>query len=476
MTNSHYDAVIVGSGPNGLSAAIQLAKAGKSVLVIEGKDTPGGGTRSAELTLPGFIHDVCSAMHPLGVASPFFRSLPLAQNGLEWVYSPSEVAHPLDDGTAVMTERSLVATSQGLGRDALAYRLLMGPHLSDWRSIVDQLLGPFRLPARPLSYAWFGLQALLPAALLAKIVFREQRAKAMFAGHAAHSMMPLEWPGTAGFGLMMALLGHAVGFPMARGGSQRIPDALIACLRSLGGEVVTGQWVDSLDALPDADQILFDLTPRQINRIAGKRLPRWYRRQLDHYRYGVGVFKVDFALDGPIPWKAKEVLRAATVHLGGTMEEIAAAERATWRGEHPERPFVLLAQQSLFDPTRAPQGKQTVWSYCHVPNGSTVDMTRQIEEQIERFAPGFRGRILAKHITNSREMEQYNPNYIGGDINGGVQDLRQFFTRPVARLIPYSTPNDRLYICSSSTPPGGGVHGMCGFYAAKAANTRHMVK
>jgi phytoene dehydrogenase-like protein len=467
-----YDAVVVGAGPNGLAAGITLARAGKSVLLLEAKETIGGGTRSAELTLPGFVHDICSALHPLGVASPFFRGLPLAQYGLDWIFPPAALAHPLDDGTAVLVEGAVEETAANLGSDAAAYRRLMGPLVANWQGLLNDLLGPLRFPAHPFLMARFGLAALLPAATLARAVFRGERARAVFAGMASHAMIPLSRPGTAAFGLVLGLVAHGVGWPIARGGSQRIADALGAHLRALGGEIVTGRPVRSISDLPGAQVTLFDITPRQLVQIADEQLPAGYRRALSRFRYGPGVFKVDYALDGPIPWRAEGCLRAGTVHVGGTLEEISAAEAAIWRGGYPERPFVLVAQQSLFDSTRAPAGKHTVWAYCHVPPGSTADMTARIEAQIERFAPGFQDRILARSTHTAAEMEAYNPNYVGGDINAGVQDLRQLFTRPVARLDPYSTPVRGLYLCSSSTPPGGGVHGMCGYHAARVALRR----
>jgi phytoene dehydrogenase-like protein len=464
-----YDAVVVGSGPNGLAAAITLAQAGFSVLVYEAKSTVGGGTRSAELTLPGFVHDICSAIHPLGVGSPFFRSLPLSQYGLEWIHPSVPLAHPFDDGRAAVLDRSIDKTCDTLEQDGNAYRDLMEPLVSDWDKLADGLLGPLRLPSHPIAMARFGLSAIRSANGLARRLFKGKRARGLFAGLAAHSIMPLDHMITAAIGLVLGILGHAVGWPMPRGGSQKIADALSGYLRSLGGEIITDTLIESIDQLPTARVVLLDVTPRQLLRMAGHRLPAGYRRRLEGYRYGPGVFKVDLALTGPIPWKAKECTGAGTVHLGGTIDEIAHSERMMWEGRHPERPYVLVAQHSLFDPSRAPEGKHTVWAYCHVPNGSTFDMTERVEAQIERFATGFRDLILARSTMSPIEFEEYNPNYIGGDINGGIQDLWQLFTRPVARMVPYSTPIKGLYICSSSTPPGGGVHGMCGYHAARAA-------
>ena len=470
----NYDAVVIGSGPNGLAAAITLAQAGKSVVVFEAKDTIGGGSRTKELTLPGFKHDICSAIHPLGLASPFFRALPLEQYGLEWIQPPAALAHPLDDGTAMVLERSIEATTETLGCDAAAYSHLMTPLVEHWQTLADTLLGPLRpqMLQHPFLLAPFGLNAIRSAESLAKQLFRGERARAIFAGMAAHSFLPLEHSLSAAFGIMLGLFGHGVGWPIPRGGSQAIVDALAAYLRSLGGEIVTGVEVTSIEMLPAAHALLFDVTPRQLLRIAGNHLPQGYRHSLEHYRYGPGVFKIDYALDGPIPWKADECLRAGTVHLGGTLSEVMLSERQISKGIPAEKPFVLLAQQSLFDPTRAPDGKHTVWAYSHIPNGSTFDMTERVDAQIERFAPGFQDRILAKNVIPPNALEVYNANYIGGDINGGVADLLQFFTRPTIRLNPYTTPNKRIYICSSSTPPSGGVHGMCGYYAAKAALQR----
>lgn len=468
------DAIVAGSGPNGLAAAIELARSGHSVQVREAETTIGGGVRSAETTLPGFVHDFGSAIHPLGVASPFMRSLDLEAHGLQWVHPLAPLAHPLDDGSAAVLERSIRATGETLGPDARAYRRLMEPLVAHWDAIVDDVLAPPRPPRHPLVMARLGLYGMRSARGLAESLFQGEHAQALFGGMGAHSFLPLEQTPSAGFGLMLAVLGHAVGWPFPRGGAQCLTDALAHHLRSLGGEIVTGERVESMDQLSGARAVLFDVTPRQLVHIAGSRLPRGYRRKLEGYRYGPGVCKVDFALDGPIPWTAAECLRAGTVHLGGTLAEIAQAEREVAAGGHPEKPFVLLAQQSLFDSTRAPAGKHTVWAYCHVPNGSTVDMTDRIERQIERFAPGFRDRILAKHTSSPADLQRQDANLVGGDINGGIQDWRQFYTRPSLRIVPYSTPARDLYICSSSTPPGGGVHGMCGYYAARAALRRSL--
>jgi phytoene dehydrogenase-like protein len=465
------DAVVVGSGPNGLAAAIALAEAGLAVRVLEGEETIGGGCRSAELTLPGFTHDVCSAVHPLAVASPFLRRLPLAAHGVEWVYPPAELAHPFDDGTAAVLERSLEATAAGLGEDGDRYRRLIAPLASGSDALLEALLGPIRPPRHPLAVARFSTRALMPAASVAGR-FSGVRARALFAGAAAHSMLPLERRPSAAFGLVLCLLAHTAGWPFARGGSQAIADALAEHLRSLGGEIETGRAVRSLAELGRAAPVLLDVTPRQLVALGGDRLPARYRAKLARYRYGPGVFKLDWALDGPIPWRAPECARAATVHLGATLEEIAVSERAVWRGEIAERPFVILAQQSLFDASRAPGGKHTAWAYCHVPNGSGVDVGARIEAQVERFAPGFRETILARSAMGPAELEAHNPNNVGGDINGGAADLRQMLARPVASFSPYSTPLEGVYLCSASTPPGGGVHGMCGYHAALAALRR----
>ncbi len=463
------DAIVVGSGPNGLAAAITLAQAGVQVQVLEARATVGGGMRTLELTEPGFRHDICSAIHPLGIGSPFFRSLPLADHGLRWIQPPIPLAHPLDHDAAATLSKELDETVCALGEDGAAWRRLMAPLVADWDRFAPDLLGPLPLPRHPLALARFGLRALLPATLLANRWFADEATKALFAGLAAHAMLPLTKPATSAFGLVLGILGHRFGWPLPRGGSQQIADALAAYLRSLGGEIVTDCEVKSLNELPPARAVMLDVTPRQLLRLAGDRLPAGYRRQLARYRYGMGVFKIDYALAGPAPWRAAACRHAGAVHVGGTLAEIAAAERAVWRGQSPDRPFVLVAQQSLFDDTRAPAGQHTLWAYCHTPHGSTIDMTDAIEAQIERFAPGFRDLIIARAQHNSAEMEAYNPNYVGGDINGGVQDLGQMWTRPTPRWNPYSTPIAGVYLCSSSTPPGGGVHGMCGYHAAQAA-------
>jgi phytoene dehydrogenase-like protein len=473
MATHDYDAVVIGSGPNGLAAAVELARAGRSVLVFEAASEPGGGTRTAELTLPEFRHDICSAIHPLALASPFFRTLPLDQHGLRWIEPAIQLAHPFDDGSAALLERSLEATGKSLGPDADTYIDLMRPFVDHANDLFDAVLGPFRLPRHPLLLGRFGLIGMQSAVGFTRRRFAGEPARAIFAGMSAHSLLSLEAPSSAAYGLFLAVLGHAVGWPIAAGGSQRIAGALVSLLESLGGRLELNHAVGSLDDVPPARSVIFDVTPSQILKIAGGRFSGPYQRQLEHFRRGPGVFKLDYALDGPVPWRADACRHAGTVHLGGTIEEIARSERDVARGRHPERPFVLVAQQSLFDSSRAPDHKQTLWAYCHVPNGSTFDMTERIENQIERFAPGFRERILARHIMAPDQLQAYNANYVGGDINGGLQDLRQLFTRPAVRINPYTTPDDRLFVGSSSTPPGGGVHGMCGFYAARSVINRH---
>jgi phytoene dehydrogenase-like protein len=459
-------AAVIGSGPNGLAGAVTLAKAGFDVTVFEEQDTIGGGMRSSELTLPGFVHDVCSAIHPLGRDSPLFRELALP---VEWVEPPAAAAHPLDDGTAVMTERSLFTTATSLGEDSEVYRRLLAPLVMGWDDFAPVILGPYPPSPRRLLRAFsvpVARNGLASARSVAERRFRTERGRALLAGHGAHSMLPLERRPTGGIALVLLASAHAFGWGFPRGGTQRLTDALADRTREHGGEIHVGHRVDDL---PVADVVLADVVPRELVRLGGDQLPARYARALSRYRHGPGAFKLDWALDGPIPWRAEECRRAATVHLGGTLEEIAASERSPWSGEHAEKPFVLLAQQTLFDPSRAPDGKHTAWAYCHLPNGSTEDMTERIEAQVERFAPGFGNLILARAATGPADFEQRNRNIVGGDINGGAMDLGQLFFRPVRKLVPYRTPLRGVYLCSSATPPGGGVHGMCGYAAARVA-------
>jgi phytoene dehydrogenase-like protein len=468
-----YDAVVVGSGPNGLAAAVALAQRGRSVLVLEAQATIGGGARSAELTLPGFVHDTCSAIHPMAVASPFFQTLALERYGLKWIEPPAVVAHPLDGQPAVLVERSVEATAAGLEDDGDSYCRLVRPLVASSAILFRELLGPLSIPRHPTVQARFGLRAIQSAWRLAHGWFTTQRARALFAGVAAHSFLPLRQAPSAAVGLMLLIAGHACGWPLPQGGAQALSNALAELLRSLGGKIVVDCRVSDIDQLPYARVILLDLTPRQVVQLAGHRLPPGYRRALERYRYGPGIFKIDWALSEPIPWSDPNCRRAATVHLGGTIDEIAASEAAAWTQRPSDRPYVLVAQPSLFDPTRAPEGRHTAWTYCHVPHGSTVDMRCQIEQQLERFAPGFRDCVLAQHIFTPATIQLHNENYIGGDINGGAQDFGQLYTRPVAKWRPYRTALPKLYICSSSTPPGGGVHGMCGYHAAQTALNDH---
>ncbi|MDP9467146.1 MAG: NAD(P)/FAD-dependent oxidoreductase [Chloroflexota bacterium] len=469
------DAVVIGSGPNGLAAAISLARAGRSVTVLEAAATVGGGVRSAELTLPGFVHDVCSAVHPFGRTSPFFRGSDLARHGLRWVEPAAPLGHPLDDGTAVLLERDVDTTAAGLGRDADAYRRLIGPLARDWERLLPDILGPFHIPLSPpraIRLALFGRLAIRSATSLGRR-FRGERARALFAGAAAHSLIGLTEPVSGAAALVMLASAHADGWPFPEGGAGRLAEALADEVRALGGTIETGRRIDRLDDVPAHRVALFDVTSRQHLAIAGEALPSGYRKRLARFRYGPGVFKVDLALDGPIPWRAPELARAGTVHLGGTFEEIARSETAVARGQLPDRPFVLLVQPSGFDRSRAPEGRATVWAYCHVPNGSSADMTEPILRQIERFAPGVRERILASATSGPPQLEAYNANAVGGDIAGGRMDLGQLFTRPSLRLFdPYATGNPRIFLCSASTPPGGGVHGMSGFHAARSAERR----
>jgi phytoene dehydrogenase-like protein len=467
--SGNHDAVVVGAGPNGLVAAITLAEQGFSVHVVEAADQPGGACRTAELTLPGFHHDLGAAVFPFGAASPFFRAFDAKRYGLELVQPQASVAHPLDGEPSVLIERSVAATAAGLGADAAAYRRLVSPLARHSQALLDQFLGPPRPPRHPLLVAGFGAPALLPAAVLARATFRGERARALFAGLAAHSTMPLTRPATSSVAMVMAMTAHAAGWPVVRGGSGGIVTALTARLADLGGTIETGRRVASLGELPPARVRLLDLVPRDIERICGDALPDRYRRRLRRYRHGPGVFKLDWALDGPIPWTDPSCARAATVHLGGNLDEIAASEAAVDAGRHPESPFVILVQPSLADPSRAPTGRHTGWAYCHVPNGSAVDMTTRIEAQVERFAPGFRDLIAARHVLDSAALEALDSNLAGGDINGGRFGLAQLLVGPAPRVPPYTTPNPGIVICSAATPPGGGVHGMCGWWAARSA-------
>lgn len=466
-----YDAIVVGSGPNGLSAAAAIAQIGRCVLVVEAHDTVGGGARTQELTLPGFHQDVCSAIHPMGMASPFWTTLPLDRFGLTWIQPPAPFAHPLDGGIAAVQEISIDATASKLGGDGPAYRRLFEPLVANAATLFRELLGPFRIPRHPWIVSRFGWNAIRSAESLARR-FHGDPARAIIAGLAAHAILPLNYRPSAAITLMLGLAGHAVGWPLPKGGSQAISDALAGYIQSLGGEIVTGWRVKSIAELPPARAVLCDLAPKPLAAIAGERLTERYRKRLARFRHGPGVFKVDWALSSPIPWSAADCSRAGTVHVGGTFEEIAVSERAAFVGEECDRPFVLVTQPSLFDPSRAPAGKHTAWGYCHVPHGSTRDMTQLIETQVERFAPGFRDCILARATRGPKEMELDNPNFVGGDIAGGVTDLTQLFTRPVAKFDPYRTSDPAIYICSASTPPGAGVHGMCGYWAAKSALRR----
>jgi phytoene dehydrogenase-like protein len=463
------DYIVIGSGPNGLAAAITLAQTGRSVLLLEGEETIGGGARSGELTLPGFTHDLCSAVHPLAVASPFFQTLPLEKFGLKWIKPPIPLAHPMEDGSVACLHQSIEETAKTLAEDGEAYQKWMEPFYSHWKELIPELLQPVHFPRHPILMARFGLDALRSATSLCHHLFEDRWAKGLFGGLAAHSFLPLTQSPSSAVGMMLALAGHAVGWPIPEGGSQKISDALLNYFKELGGEIETGHLIRSSQDIPPAKQVLFDLNPHQLLKIAGEKFSESYQRKLGKLRLGPGVFKLDWALSGPIPWKAPECEKASTVHLGGTLENLVESEQALWQGKVHPKPFVLLSQPTPFDPTRAPDGKHIAWAYIHVPRGSTEDYTELIEEQVERYAPGFRDLILAKKKTFPKDLEQHNPNLIGGDISGGIPDLWQILFRPTWTLSPYQLPVKNWYLCSSSTPPGSGVHGMCGFYAAKKA-------
>ena len=468
-TASGYDAIVVGAGPNGLAAAIAMARAGRRVLIREGASRVGGGMRSEEITLPGCVHDLCSAVHPLAVASPFFRALPLEAHGLRWLVPDVQLAHPLDDRPPALLLRGIDDTAATLASDGARYASLVRPFVERWDDLLPDALGPLHVPRHPVLLARFGLLALQSAAGLLRRRFEDERARVLLAGIAAHATIPLTFPASMSFGLVLAFAGHAVGWPIPEGGTQRLADALASYFRSLGGEIETDAPVRRLDELPPARDVFLDVTPRQFLQLAGHHMPAWYRRRMERFRYGPGSFKVDWTLGGPVPWRDPDCARAGTVHLGGTLDEMVASERAAWEGRAAERPYCIIAQPSAVDPSRTPAGRHVLWGYCHEPNGSPVDMTARIEAQIERFAPGFRDLILARRVAGPAALENYNPNYVGGDISGGANVLGQLFTRPLAVLVPYRTPLPGVWLCSSSTPPGGGVHGMCGYYAARAA-------
>lgn len=463
-----YDAIVIGSGPNGLAAAIVLAKEGQKVLVIEGRHSIGGGTRTEELTLPGYYHDHCSAVHPLGVLSPFLKSLPLEKHGLTWIYPEVSVAHPLDGEPSVLLTKSVRDTATYLEEDEDAWIRIFQNLQSNGNELIEDLLKPLRFPKHPITMTRFGLKAFLPSTIFAVGKFKGARAKALFAGCAAHSTLPLDYYFTSAFGLLFGIMAHLENWPVAQGGSSSITNAMAGVFKKLGGEIQTSFWVKSLSDLPSSKAYIFDTDPKQLAEIASDELPNWYKKKLLQYKFGPGVFKVDWALDECIPWIDPNNLKASTVHLGGPIEEIRQSEQMAWDGKHCDTPFIILCQQSIFDPSRAPEGKHTGYAYCHVPNGSTKDMTVVIENQIERFAPGFRDIILKRHTSHSKDFYASNPNYYGGAISGGATYFSQLFSRPVSALKPYATPNPRIFICSASTPPGGGVHGMCGYWAAQA--------
>ena len=465
---SGYDAVIVGAGPNGLAAAITLAQKGRKVVIFEAADRPGGGLRSCESSLPGFVHDICSSIHPLAYASPFFRSLPLQKLGLEWIQPEIPMSHPLSNGDAVSLYRSVDETSAELRGDKEAYENIIKPLVQDWKPLISDILSPLRFPSHPIHMARFGWYGMRSSAHFCKKYFKEEPARALLSGLSAHSMLDLNVMGSAAFGIILGLLGHTVGWPFPKGGAEKLAIALLSYLETMEVEIVTDQPIHSMNQLPPARAVMFDITPKQLLEIVGTNLPESYREKLERYRYGMGVCKVDWALSEPIPFTNANCRRAGTVHIGGFHGDIIQSEKLVWNHVNPDRPFVILAQHTVADPSRAPEGKHTGWAYCHVPPGSNSDRREAIENQVERFAPGFRDTILGSKVTTAKAFSEYNANYIGGDINGGVQDIKQLFMRPVGKWDPYQTGNPGLYLCSSSTPPGGGVHGMCGYNAAKS--------
>lgn len=468
MSDKKYDVIIIGSGTNGLAAGIYLTRIGYSVLIIEAASTAGGGMRTKELTLPEFKHDVCSAVHPMGYLSPYFQSLQLEKYGLEWIFPEISVAHPLDNEPAVLLSKSVEETADGLGIDAQSYKKILTPFAehSDW--LIQDALKPLGIPKHPLLLARFGMRGILPAQTFAKRSFKGKRAKALFAGCAAHSILPFDKYFTTALGLTFLTTAHAVNWPIAKGGSQTISNALVNCFLDAGGEIQYNTFVQDLTKLPSYSALLFDTDPLQLASLAKNLLPASYIKRLEKYHFGPGVFKIDYALNAPIPWNDPNCLKASTIHIGGTIEEIAKAEKEIWDGRLSKQPYVLVSQQSQFDSTRSPNGQHTCWAYCHVPNGNVQNVSFIIENQIERFAKGFKDTIIARHSMNTSQFYSYNKNYVGGAITGGSADITQLFTRPIVRLDPYSTPNPSLFICSASTPPGGGVHGMNGFYAAKS--------
>ncbi len=462
-----YDAVVIGSGPNGLSAAITLIHRFKSVVIIEGKSTIGGGLRSAQLTLPGFVHDICSTVHPLAISSPFFDKLPLEKYGIEWIQPDILVAHPFYDGTCLFLHRSIEYTCEAMGEDAMAYKRLISPFIKDYKRLLQDILKPIHIPEYPFLTFRFGIKAMKSARTIAYKLFKHEKTQALFAGLAGHAMIPLEKPFTSSFGIVLAVLAHTVGWPVIKGGSQKLADTLLNYFTDKGGEVLVNYPVASMKELPEASYYFFDVTPRQLLNIEGINLSKTYMEKLKKFRYGPGVQKVDWAIKKPIPWQSKMCRKAGTIHLGASFEEIERSIKYANNGIIPQLPYVIVAQPSLFDPTRAPEGNHTAWAYCHVPSSIEEDSSELVEDRIEQFAPGFKDIIMARHSMSPKKMEEYNPNYVGGDINGGIQDLAQLFSRPVFSFFPYRTSHKNIFICSSSTPPGGGVHGLCGYYAAK---------